>query len=114
MGFTPRCLTRTGVIVHNSQIISSAFQNLLVEQLQSIKKEIITDVKSTSLDETTQNTLKELSNQVSNIQAIVGSLSIDKEGGSISQYQEEVRLLQIKIQEYEEQKQRHLTRIRAC
>jgi len=90
---------------------AGAFQDWLGEQLQSIKKEIITDVKLTSLDETTQNTLKDLSDKVSNIQAIVGSLSIDKEGGSISQYQEEVRLLQNKIQEYEEQKQRHLTRI---
>ncbi len=99
-------------IVHNSKIISSAFQNLLVEQLQSIKKEIITDVKSTSLDETTQNTLKELSNKVSNIQAIVGSLSIDKEGGSISQHKEKVEQLEIKIKEYEDQKERHLTRIR--
>ncbi|TRU44471.1 MAG: hypothetical protein EWV91_16525 [Microcystis aeruginosa Ma_QC_Ca_00000000_S207] len=89
-----------------------AFQDLLVEQLQSIIKEIITDVKLTSLNETTQNTLKDLSDKVSNIQAIVGSLSIGKEGGSISQYQEEVRLLQNKIQEYEEQKERHLTRIR--
>ncbi|NCT64530.1 MAG: hypothetical protein GPJ03_16615 [Microcystis aeruginosa G13-01] len=89
------------------------FQNWLEAQLQSIKKEIITDVKSTSLDETIQNTLKDLSGKVSNIQAIVGSLSIGKEGGSISQYQEEVRLLQNKIQEYEEQKERHLTRIRA-
>ncbi|NCS11276.1 MAG: hypothetical protein GPJ08_09040 [Microcystis aeruginosa G13-09] len=91
---------------------AGAFQDWLGEQLQSIKKEIITDVKLTSLDETTQNTLKDLSDKVSNIQAIVGSLSIDKEGGSISQYQEEVGLLQNKIQEYEEQKQRHLTRIR--
>ncbi|NCS45053.1 MAG: hypothetical protein GPJ30_16255 [Microcystis aeruginosa BS11-05] len=91
---------------------AGAFQDWLGEQLQSIKKEIITDVKLTSLDETTQNTLKDLSDKVSNIQAIVGSLSIDKEGGSISQYQEEVRLLQNKIQEYEEQKERHLTRIR--
>jgi hypothetical protein len=88
------------------------FQNWLEKLLQSIKKEIITDVKSTSLDETTQNTLKDLSNKFSNIQEIVGSLSIGKEGGSISQYQEEVRLLQNKIQEYEEQKERHLTRIR--
>ncbi|NCS38617.1 MAG: hypothetical protein GPJ20_06410, partial [Microcystis aeruginosa BS13-10] len=99
-------------IVHNSKIISSAFQNLLVEQLQSIKKEIITDVKLTSLDETTQNTLKDLSDKVSNIQAIVGSLSIGKEGGSISQYQEKVEQLEIKIKEYEGQEERHFTRIR--
>lgn len=99
-------------IVHNSKIISSAFQNLLVEQLQSIKKEIITDVKSTSLDETTQNTLKDLSDKVSNIQAIVGSLSIGKEGGSISQHKEKNEQLEIKIKEYEDQKERHLTRIR--
>lgn len=88
------------------------FKNWLEEQLQSIKKEIITDVKSTSLDETTQNTLKDLSDKVSNIQAIVGSLSIGKEGGSISQHKEKVDQLEIKIQEYEDQKERHLTRIR--
>jgi len=88
------------------------FQNWLEELLQSIKKEIITDVKSTSLDETTQNTLKDLSNKFSNIQEIVGSLSIGKEGGSISQHKEKVDQLEIKIQEYEDQKERHLTRIR--
>jgi hypothetical protein len=79
------------------------FKNWLEEQLQSIKKEIITDVKSTSLDETTQNTLKDLSDKVSNIQAIVGSLSIGKEGGSISQHEEKVEQLEIKIKEYEDQ-----------
>ncbi len=88
------------------------FQNWLEAQLQSIKKEIITDVKSTSLDETKQNTLKDLSDKVSNIQAIVGSLSIGKEGGSISQHKEKVDQLDIKIKEYEDQKERHLTRIR--
>jgi hypothetical protein len=87
------------------------FQNWLEAQLQSIKKEIITDVKSTSLDETTQNTLKELSNKFSNIQEIVGSLSIGKEGGSISQHKEKVDQLEIKIKEHEDQKERHLTRI---
>ena len=87
------------------------FQNWLEELLQSIKKEIITDVKSTSLDETTQNTLKELSNKFSNIQEIVGSLSIGKEGGSISQHKEKVDQLEIKIKEHEDQKERHLTRI---
>ena len=88
------------------------FQNWLEKLLQSIKKEIITDVKSTSLDETTQNTLKDLSNKFSNIQEIVGSLSIGKEGGSISQHKEKVDQLDIKIKEYEDQKERHLTRIR--
>ncbi|RPH89559.1 MAG: hypothetical protein EHM73_08410 [Chroococcales cyanobacterium metabat2.561] len=88
------------------------FQNWLEKLLQSIKKEIITDVKSTSLDETTQNTLKDLSNKFSNIQEIVGSLSIGKEGGSISQHKEKVDQLDIKIKEYEDQKERHLKRIR--